>query len=325
LQKVILLATGGTISALEDKKTGGLAAKLGGEQLLMNIASQVEIEVENYSAVNSTYLTPLDMVGMAKCVQELLEKEDVSGLVITHGTSTMEETAFVLDLLLTTNKPVVITGAQRPASDMWPDGPQNLETAIRVALSPEAANKGVMVVFANRIFSGREISKVHTTALDAFTSGDRGLLGFAYSDRIKFYREVTKKPVGFQGWQDFRDIPVDIIKFYAGADGKFFEAAIAGKVQGIVVEGVGLGNVNRPFYEGIKAAREQGIEVVITSRSPLGCVQPQYGYLGGGYSLEKLGVIFAEDLSSPKARLLIMLALNMGKNTEEIKELFRMV
>lgn len=323
MEKVILLATGGTISTLEDKEKGGLMAKLGGEQLLQGISSQVQVEVRNFSTVNSTYLTPKDMFNMAKTVEKLFNEKGVSGIVITHGTSTMEETAFVLDLLVEDgDKPVVITGAQRPAGDLWPDGPQNLETALQVAVSSEAKNKGVMVVFANKIFRGRDIFKEHTTALDAFSSGDRGLLGFAYSDGVEFYRENTRKNLKIQ---NFNDLPVDIIKFYAGADNKFFQTAISSRVKGIVVEGVGLGNVNQDYYEGIKAAREQGIEVVITSRSPLGRVQPQYGYLGGGHSLEKLGVIFAEDLPSPKARLLLILALNLGKNTEEIKELFRII
>lgn len=323
MQKVILLATGGTISSISDIETGGVMAKLDGEKLLQNVFTQVNVEVENFSTVNSTYLTPLDMFKMAETLKKLLKDESVSGVVITHGTSTMEETAFVLDLLIEDNKPVVITGAQRTAGDSWPDGPQNLETALRVVTSPEAKGRGVMVVFSNRIFSGRDIFKEHTTALDAFTSRDRGISGFAYADGVKFYREKNKKMT--LELNEFNNTLVEIIKFYAGADGKFFDAAIASKVKGIVVEGVGLGNVNLPFYEGIKAARAQDIEVVVASRSPLGRVQPKYDYLGGGNSLEKLGVIFAEDLSSPKARLLLMLALNMGKSTEKIREIFKIV
>ncbi|KJS22193.1 MAG: hypothetical protein VR72_07010 [Clostridiaceae bacterium BRH_c20a] len=322
MKKIILLATGGTISTLEDKESGGLKAKLGGEHLLKNITSQVEVEVKNFSTVNSTYLTPKDMFEMAKTIEDLLKGDEVLGLVITHGTSTMEESAFFLDLLIQSTKPVVITGAQRQAGDMWPDGPHNLEMAIRVAASTAGVGKGVCVVFSNRIFRGRDIEKVHTTALDAFSSGDRGLLGFIYADEVKFYQDNYRKTILLE---EYQDVSVDIIKFYAGADGKFFETAINAQVQGIVVEGVGLGNVNQFFYEGIKKARAHGIEVVIASRSPLGRVMPQYGYLGGGHSLEKLGVIFAEDLSSPKARLLLILALNMSKNTEEIKELFKMV
>ncbi|MGI6226929.1 MAG: asparaginase [Peptococcales bacterium] len=322
MKKVVLLATGGTIATLEDKDKGGLMAKLGGEELLQGISSQFQVEVQNFSTVNSTYLTPLDMFSMAKAVENLLIQDEVSGVVITHGTSTMEETAFILDLVIESNKPVVITGAQKPAGDNWPDGPQNLETAILVAASSEAKEQGVMVVFCNKIFRAREVRKIHTTGLDAFSSDDRGLLGFVYSDRVKFYRQNIRNTLKIQ---EFADVLVDIIKFYSGADNKFFQAAIEAGAQGIVIEGVGLGNVNRAYYEGIKACREQGIEVVITSRSPLGCVQPQYGYLGGGNSLEKLGVIFAEDLSSPKARLLLMLAFNMGIKGQKIKELFKKI
>ncbi|MFZ5944194.1 MAG: asparaginase [Bacillota bacterium] len=322
MKKLVLLATGGTISTQNDEKQGGLIAKLNGEEILNQLLNQnVDLEVQNFSTVNSTYLTPQDMYLLAKRVEEILQRNDIDGIVITHGTSTMEESGFMLDILIENHKPVVITGSQRPSSDQWPDGPQNLEAAIRVAASNQAENKGVMVVFASKIFQAREIQKIHTYGLEAFDSGDKGLLGFVYSDKVVFYSDKTRKKLTVTG---FADYPVDIIKFYAGADKKFFKAVIANKVKGIVVEGVGLGNVNGEFYQGIKEALSQGIEVVITSRSYMGRVIPQYGYPGGGLSLEKLGVIFGEGLPSPKARILLMLAFNQGLKREEIRELFKM-
>ncbi|MFZ7104968.1 MAG: asparaginase [Peptococcaceae bacterium] len=320
IEKLILLATGGTISTIEDKRKGGLIAALAGEKLLKDTGSPTPVDVVNFTTLNSTYLTPRDMFALGQKTQELLSRRDVKGVVISHGTSTMEETAFILDLIISSEKPVVITGAQRPASDPWPDGPQNLHAAFRIADTLEARGKGVLVVFANKIFAAREIQKYHTYHLDAFDSGDKGLVGFVYSGEIKFYAAGRRKTIRLA---DFRDLPVEIIKFYAGADDKFFVAALHAKVKGIVVEGVGLGNVNQKFYEGIKNVIHNGVEVVMTSRSYLGRVVPYYGYPGGGDSLAKLGVIFAGDYPGTKARLLLMIALNQGLNHEGIVNLFK--
>jgi L-asparaginase len=318
-KKVVLLATGGTISTSADKEKGGLVNKLSGEELIKGLNSDISVEVRNFSNVTSVYITPQIMFELAKTAQSYLNQEEVAGVVVTNGTSTLEETSFFLDMTITGSKPVVITGSQRSGTDPWPDGPENIEAAVRVASDPQSANKGVVVVFSGVIHEGKGVNKVHTYALDPFDSGDKGSLGYVYPDKIVYYRERLRRPLGIR---EYADYPVEIIKFYAGADERFLEFAISQGVKGIVIEALGLGNVNESFYKGIKKARENGIEVIITSRCYSGRVMPKYAYPGGGVSLQKLGAIFAGSISSPKARLLLKLALNSHISHEKMQDFF---
>lgn len=320
-RKVILLATGGTISTSSDKEKGGLVNTFSGEDLINSVETNIDVEVVNFSKISSVYLTPQHMFELAKATQNYLNQSDVLGVVITHGTSTMEETSFMLDLLIDSPKPVVITGSQKSSTDSWPDGPPNLESAINVAADASSIDKGVMIVFSDRIHEGKAASKIHTTALNAFDSGEKGLLGYVYMDKVIYNRERQRKTLDVS---QFVSPLVEIIKFYAGADDKFFQASINQGVNGIVVEGVGLGNVNKNFYNGIKEAREKNIEIVISTRCYNGRVEPKYAYEGGGVSLQQLGVIFGGSLSSPKARLLLMLLMNNGITHEQMQKYFNL-
>lgn len=318
-KKVVLLATGGTISTSADKEKGGLINKLSGEDLIKGISTSISVEVVNFSKITSVYITPKMMFDLAKAAQSYLAQDDVAGVAVTHGTSTMEETSYFLDMLITGAKPVAITGSQRSGTDTWPDGPENIEAAVRVAADPQSAGKGAVVVFSNVIHEGKEVNKMHTYALDPFHSGDKGSIGYVYSDKIVYYRERQRKPLEIV---EFEDYPVEIFKFYAGADEKYIDYAISQGVKGIVIEALGLGNVNENFYIGIKKARENGIEVVITSRCYCGRVIPKYAYKGGGVSTYQLGAVFAGSISSPKARLLLMLALNSKIKHEDMQDFF---
>jgi L-asparaginase len=283
-KKILLIATGGTISSERDNKTQGYISKRRGEDLISGIAlKDYQVETINFRKINSPYMTPLDMLELGELLKESLQGNDIKGAVITHGTATLEETAFLLDVLLHTRKPIVLTGAQRPASADWPDGPSNLSAAFRIASDPAAIDQGVLVGFADRIYIGREVYKIHTTALEAFRCGE---VGFVYPDRViitgtRHERFTIKWPVN--------KLPsVDIIPFYSGADGKFFRSTLKAGVSGLVVEGLAMGNVNKDYYEGIKKARKAGLTVVLTTRCFSGRVIPYYGYPGGGASLKKL-------------------------------------
>ncbi|MCE5264617.1 MAG: asparaginase [Deltaproteobacteria bacterium] len=317
-KKLLLIATGGTISSERGDKTPGYAAKRSGEELLSGLALEDHpVETIDFRKINSTYMTPRDMLELGILLRESLQRDDIAGAVVTHGTSTLEETAFLLDLLLHTRKPVVLTGSQRPASAEWPDGPSNLEAAFRVAGDPAADDQGVLVAFAERIHIGREVRKVHTTALQAFAGGE---VGFVYPDRVgikgtRHERFTLKWPIG--------PLPtVDIIPFYSGADGRYFGTALEAGAAGLVVEGLGMGNVNEAYYQGIIEARGAGLPVVLTTRCFSGRVVPCYGYPGGGASLKKWGVVFGGSLSSPKARILLMLALAAGYGPGELQDIF---
>ena len=317
-KKILFVATGGTISTEMDSKIQGYIAKKGGEDLISGIdLKDHQVETINFRKINSPYMTPFDMLELGKLLKDTLPRKEIEGAVVTHGTATLEETAFLLDLLLDTRKPVVLTGAQRPASAEWPDGPSNLSAAFRVVCDPSAVDQGVLVAFADRIYIGREAVKIHTTALEAFAGGE---VGFVYPDRVAI--KGTRRERICLRWPADELPSVDIIPFYSGADGKYFRAALAAGISGLVVEGLAMGNVNEAYYEGIKKAREAGLTVVLTTRCPYGRVVPYYGYPGGGASLKKLGVVFGGSLSSAKARIFLMTALAAGYDERELQTLF---
>ncbi len=317
-RKLLLIATGGTISSERGDKSPGYAAKRNGEELLSGLALKDQpVETVDFRKINSTYMTPRDMLELGELLRESLQRGDIAGAVVTHGTSTLEETAFLLDLLFRTRKPVVLTGAQRPAGAEWPDGPFNLAAAFRVAGDASADDQGVLVAFADRIYTGRDVRKIHTTALQAFAGGE---VGFVYPDRVAIHgtrheRFVLRWPIA--------PLPtIDIVPFYSGADGKYFRAALEAGAAGLVVEGLGMGNVNEAYYQGIIKAREAGLPVVITTHCFSGRVVPCYGYPGGGASLQKWGVVFGGSLPSAKARILLMLALAAGYGPGELQDVF---
>lgn len=315
---ILFIATGGTISTEMDNTIQGYVSKKGGEELLSGLdLEDHEVETVDFRKINSPYMTPCDMLELGTLLRETLRRKEITGAVVTHGTATLEETAFLLDLLLDTPKPVVLTGAQRPASAAWPDGPSNLSAAFRVACDPSAVDQGVLVEFADKIYTGRGATKIHSTALEAFAGGE---VGFVYPDRVVI--QGTRRERLCLRWPGAALPAVDIIPFYSGADGKYFRAALAAGVAGLVVEGLGMGNVNNAYYEGIKEAREAGLTVVLTTRCPSGRVIPYYGYPGGGASLKKLGVVFGGALSSAKARICAMSALGAGYGEGELQDIF---
>lgn len=317
-RKIVLLATGGTIASTGEPEKGNVTATLRGEDIIrqLNLVPDIDfdIEVENYSTVNSVNITPVEMYDIAVRVKKILSRGEVTGVVITHGTSLMEETAFVLDTLIDGDKPVVLTGSQLNATCLWSDGPSNLNDALHVAASPLSRGMGVMVVFCGRIHEGRLAVKKHTSALNAFTSGEAGILGQVQYNKVYFLRQRTRKILPINSFE-YRSIA--IIPFYSGADGRYLQAAVDFNEDGVIVEGVGLGNVNKDFFAKIKELRAAGKEVIITTRSPNGRVIPVYAYEGGGASLRDIGVMFS-SLSSCKARLMLMLALGGGFQVKDI-------
>ncbi len=317
-KRILYIATGGTISAEMDSKIQGYVSKRSGEDLISGLdLKDFQGETIDFRKINSPYMTPLDMLELGKLLKDNLRRKEIRGAVVTHGTATLEETAFLLDMLLDTRKPVVLTGAQRPASAKWPDGPSNLSAAFRVACDPSAVDQGVLVAFADKIYIGREATKIHSTALEAFAGGE---VGFVYPDRVII--KGTRRERFCLRWPADALPAVDIIPFYSGADGKYFRTALKAGLSGLVVEGLAMGNVNKAYYEGIRKARAAGLTVVITTRCPYGRVIPFYGYPGGGASLQKLGVVFGGSLSSAKARIFLMIALAAGYDKGELQNLF---
>ncbi|MBV5340851.1 MAG: asparaginase [Deltaproteobacteria bacterium] len=323
LPVVKLIATGGTIAMKIDPVKKAPVPAISGEDLISTvpeIASVAKIEVENLSNIPSDYMAPDSWVGLQKAVVATLARPEVAGAIVSHGTDTLEESAYFLDLTVASNKPIVLIGAQRNASEKDFDGPRNLFNAARICVTPEATGKGSMIAMNNQINAAREVVKTHTSDVETFKSGDYGFIGSADNDRVIFYRTPTRR----QHIPLLQDkLPaVEIISMYAGADGAMINAAVAAGAKGIVVQALGWGNVNKPMFAAIKNAIAKGTSVVISTRVHNGRVLPVYGFEGGGKTLQQAGAIFADNLSPQKARILLMLALQTTNKAKDIQKLF---
>jgi L-asparaginase len=320
--RVVVVATGGTIATLPDPKTGALVPARTGAELLSAVPETealAAVEVIQFGNVNSPNITPADWVRLSGLIEGILAAPDVAGVVVTHGTSTLEETAFFLDLTLTGEKPVVLTGSMRSANDRGFDGPGNIVDAVRVAVTPEAAGSGVLIVLNGAIHAAREGTKTHKSQVQTFQSGPYGCLGFVDADRVVFGRRSLRR----QRLPLPETLPrVDLISLYTGADGGYVRYAADTGAEGIVVAGFGLGQVSEPMAGGIRYALQKGIPVVISSRVPEGRIVPTYGGPGGGVTMRSLGCVFSDDLSPWKARILLMLALPLTRDPQGLQTCF---
>lgn len=328
MPRVVVLATGGTIASTYDKSKGGLAPAVTGSQLVdavPELKKYARIEVQEVSNINSAEMNPDIWLQLSRRTNELLAAPDTAGVVITHGTDTLEETAYFLDLTVTSAKPVVLVGAQRASSYPDSDGPRNLLNAVRVAVSPEAIGKGAMVVMNGQINAARDVTKTNTIEAETFKSLEFGALGVADLEVVRFYRSpMRRQTIVLSSSEKLRR--VEIVSHYAGADGLVIRALLheveRTPVEGLVIAGTGLGNVSEKMYEAIKEARERGIPIVISTRVYTGRAVPLYATKGGGVSLQSLGCVFADNLSPQKARILLMLALAHTKDSVELQRYF---
>jgi L-asparaginase len=329
--KVVVLSTGGTIATRYDPGTNQSLPTLTGEQLVTAIPQLQEvaqIAVEQVAQVGSADITPQLWLSLLDRIQRYLAQPDIAAVVITHGTDTLEETAYFLDLTVAGTKPVVLVGAQRMASDPAPDGPANLLDAVRVAASPESQGKGVLVVIAGQIHAAADVTKTSTVELQGFASPHTGELGTVVGPQIRFTRSPQSRahidlPPG-------TSLPrVEIVYHYAGADGWLLRNLLepgfrpgAPHLDGLIIAATGLGHVSAGMYDQIAEARKDGIPVVIATRVPNGPTRPTYPGKGLGISLKSLGCIFVDELSPQKARILLMLAMTRTKDPKELQKYF---
>lgn len=321
---VLIIFTGGTISMQRQNGTNKADMTDNQTELLNNISSQitgVDLRSYQFSLKPSPSVTPQDMFELAKITDQFINDPDINGIVITHGTDTLEESAYFLDLFLETKKPVVFTGSMRSFSELGYDGLSNLVSSIRVALSEDSIGKGVLVVLNDEINAASEVTKTHTLALDTFKSMEFGPLGIVDEENVLYYHDAHHLPVSIQP-KSF-DKSVEIIKAYSGSSSLILNLLISHGVDGIVIEALGRGNVPPAMTEGIELAISKNIPIVLTSRCPMGRVLDTYGYIGGGHHLQKLGVIFAENLNSQKARIKLMFAINSFSDPLTIKSFFK--
>jgi L-asparaginase len=314
---IVVVSTGGTIAMRPDPASGKLVPAVSGEELVEMLRSSSgagDAEIPALELDDFAHVPSFDMHGelalaLARRVREHATG-DADGIVVTHGTDTMEESAYVIERLLPLeHPPVVLTGAQRSAAEPDSDGPRNLRDAVRVASEPTARDRGPLVAFAGQLHAAREARKVHTSALAAFASPGYGPVGAVDGGRVVFQRSSERRPP-----LPDPDGPlpvVDLIRLYAGSDARFVRASVASGARAIVLEATGRGNANEQVLEGVREALAAGVPVVVTSRCLAGRVEPAYGR-GGGKDLAEAGTLFAGDLAGPKARVLVQLALASG-------------
>ncbi len=323
LPRCEMIATGGTIAMKFDPAQQAIVPALSGEELLASVpelARLARIRVRNLFNIPSEQMDPQRWIAIQREVRDAISDDAVAGVVIAHGTDTLEETAYFLDLTLQTDKPILLVGAQRNASERDFDGPRNLLDAGRVCVDSQARGRGVMIAMNGQLDAAREATKTHTSDVGAFQSGRSGSLGEIDGERVIFSRtSVRRQHIAL------REAPlprVDIVAMYAGADGALLRAAVGAGAKGIVIQALGNGNVNASLGAAITEALQQGVVVVISTRVPNGRVMPAYGLAGGGKTLQRQGTVFAGDLTPQKARILLMLALQSTSSSARIQEMF---
>ena len=322
MKKIAIIFNGGTISMKIDEKIKAAVPSLSAEEIMSmipGVEEYAEIEAYTFSSMPSPHMTLETMLKLSKCTTELVEREDIDGVVITHGSDTLEETAYLLDLTVRTKKPVVVTGAMRSGSELGYDGPFNLATSICTAISDEAVGRGVLVCFNGELNSASEVTKANSMALNAFRTPNFGPIGIVDNDNVIFYRDAN-----YSEKYDVSEIKkqVALIKCVVDMDSSYIDYLIEKGCGGIVIEALGRGNVPPKMVDGIKKATELNIPVVVVSRCFEGRVFESYGYEGGGKQLKDLGVIFGDTLPGQKARIKLILAINSGMNIHEVARAF---
>lgn len=326
LPNVVILATGGTIAgsgATTTTTVGYTAAKVGVEALIdavPELKKVAHVRGEQTMQIASENMDHPHWLLLAKRVNDLLARNDVDGIVITHGTDTIEETAYFLNLVVKSDKPVVIVGAMRPSTAISADGPINLYNAVLLAGSKEAVGKGVLVALNDQINGARDVTKTNTTSMDTFKTPELGFLGYILGGKPYFYRESTRKHTS-QTEFDVRNLDtlpkVDIVYAYENMNPVAFNAFVAAGDQGIVHAGTGDGSLAKVMVPIIQDARKNGIVVIRASRTGQGIVARN-----GEANDDQLDTVTADTLNPQKARILLMLALTKTHDTKEIRRMF---
>lgn len=321
MKKIVVFAMGGTIAMRYDEKTGGLIPAVSGKELVEAVPALkdlCEIEVVEFSREPSSRITPPVMKDLAESIEKRLKDDDVTGVIVTHGTDTLEETAYFLDLYLKSSKPVCVTGAMRSSAEVSPDGSGNMLSSVRVALSANACGMGTLVVMNEEIHAAADVVKTHSSNPKTFISPFWGSLGYADADRIIFKRKPLNR-LNMICKNVTANVP--LVKLYTGMDNSYFDFLLEKGVDGIVIEAFGRGNMSDIHEGAIKKFIGRGVPVIVATRTfgrPLGL----YSYNGGGKSVERLGAILSGEITAAKARLKLILALGITKNMTEIASFF---
>lgn len=315
MKKILVLHTGGTISMQADQN-GAV------ESSPINPMTQVTSPLENIEVVSVDFLNlpsphiQIDhMMMIYKKIRE--EASHFDGFVITHGTDTLEETAYFLDTMSIPQMPIVMTGAMRSSNELGSDGIYNYRTALRVAADEKSADKGVLVVMNDEIHAAKYVTKTHTTNVSTFQTPTHGPLGLVTKREILFFKAADKR-LRFD-LQAINGV-VPIIKSYADMDTILLDALVEAPISGLVIEALGAGNLPPASISAIKKLINKQLPIVLVSRCFNGIAEPVYAYDGGGIQLEELGVLFVKELNSQKARIKLLIAVNAGLNGQDLAD-----
>ncbi|HFI0288324.1 TPA: asparaginase [Streptococcus suis] len=315
MKKILVLHTGGTISMQADQN-GAV------ESSPINPMTQVTSPLENIEVVSVDFLNlpsphiQIDhMMMIYKKIRE--EASHFDGFVITHGTDTLEETAYFLDTMSIPQMPIVMTGAMRSSNELGSDGIYNYRTALRVAADEKSTDKGVLVVMNDEIHAAKYVTKTHTTNVSTFQTPTHGPLGLVTKREILFFKAADKR-VRFD-LQAINGV-VPIIKSYADMDTILLDALVEAPISGLVIEALGAGNLPPASISAIKKLINKQLPIVLVSRCFNGIAEPVYAYDGGGIQLEELGVLFVKELNSQKARIKLLIAVNAGLNGQDLAD-----
>ena len=319
---ICLITTGGTIASRKAPGADRLDVGHSGQSVLGTVArtpAGVSIKVDEFASILSPAMTLPLAFDLCQRIRQRLADPDCISVVITHGTDTMEETAFLADLLVGGDKPVIFTGAQKAADDPASDGPRNLTDALTAAAAPACRAMGVMVLFEQHLHAAREVTKAHSSRTDAFRSASHGKLGEVDGETVT----IARLPAPRQTLTAPRIEPmVDLIAMTMGCDDRLIRASAASGAKAIVLEAFGRGNVTPAVAIAASEICRAGVPVIVTSRCGDGRVLPAYGGPGGGKVLFDAGAIFAGDLSGRKARILAAVLTGTGARPEEMRQTF---
>ncbi|HFI0114727.1 TPA: asparaginase [Streptococcus suis] len=307
MKKILALHTGGTISMQADQEGQVASSQVNPMTQIDTPIEEIQVTSVDFLNVPSPHIRLEHMMALYQKIK--VEQANYDGFVITHGTDTLEETAYFLDTMAIPEKPIVLTGAMRSSNELGSDGVYNYRTALRVAADEKSADKGILVVMNDEIHAAKYVTKTHTTNVSTFQTPTHGPLGLVTKREILYFKTAEPR-VRFDLTSISGTVP--IIKAYADMDSVLLDSLSHSAISGLVIEALGAGNLPPTILPAIQKLLNQNIPVVLVSRCFNGIAEPVYAYQGGGIQLEQEGILFVKELNAQKARLKLLIALNAG-------------
>ena len=314
-KKILVLHTGGTISMQADASGAVVTSSDNPMNHVSNPLEGIQVHTLDFFNLPSPHIKPKHMLALYQKIKE--EADNYDGVVITHGTDTLEETAYFLDTMEVPHMPIVLTGAMRSSNELGSDGVYNYLSALRVASDDRAADKGVLVVMNDEIHAAKYVTKTHTTNVGTFQTPTHGPLGLIMKQEILYFKTAEPR-VRFD--LDHIQGLIPIISAYAGMTDELIDMLDLEQLDGLIIQAFGAGNVPKETAQKLESLLQKGIPVALVSRCFNGIAEPVYAYQGGGVQLQKSGVFFVKELNAQKARLKLLIALNAGLTGQALKD-----